>query len=97
MIYAESFVKDPDAVLDYVFDWRDWLSDTEIISTSSWTVETGLTQDGATNTDSTATVWLSGGTAGECYKITNNITTNGGNAGVARTDNRTMLIEVKER
>lgn len=92
MIYADSFVKDPDAVLDYVFDWRDWLADTEIISTSSWTVETGLTKDSDSNTDSTATVWLSGGTDGECYKITNSITTNGG-----RTDNRTMLIEVKER
>ena len=92
MIYVASFSKDPQAVLDYSIDWRDWLGDTEVISTSSWTVESGLTEDSDSNTDTVATVWLSGGTDGNCYDVTNSITTDEG-----RTDNRTIMIEVKER
>jgi len=43
------FLKDPDAVLDYGFDWSDWLADGETISTSTWTVETGITKDSDSN------------------------------------------------
>lgn len=86
------FQKDPNAVLDYKFDWTDWLQTSETISTSTMTVQSGITKDSDSNTTTTATVWLSGGTEGIRYTVTNRITTNQG-----RTDDRTMLIRVANR
>ena len=31
---AQSFRKDPDAILDYGFDWSEWLASGEIIASS---------------------------------------------------------------
>ena len=84
------FHKDPNDVLDYVFDWSAWL-DTDTISTSTMTAETGITIDSDSNTTTTATVFLSGGTAGRTYRVTNRITTAGG-----RTKDKSMIIEVGE-
>lgn len=86
------FLKDPDAVLDYVFDWSSWLSAGETISTATFTVETGLTKDSESNTSTTAKVWLSGGTVGERYMITSRVTTNQG-----RTDDRSAVVRVADR
>jgi len=88
---SETFAKDPDAVLDYQVDWSDWL-DTDTISTSTWTVPTGITKDSDTNTTTAATIWLSGGTAGTSYNIVNHIVTAAG-----REDDRTIIIKVRER
>lgn len=85
-------VKDPDAVLDWVWDWNEWLDDGETISTSDFIVSVGLTIDSDSNTTKTATVWLSGGTAGQVYQVTNRITTTAG-----RTDDRSITIRVTER
>lgn len=89
--------KDPDAVLDYRFDWAGadpgpWLETGETITASSWIVDAGLTQVSDSHTDTTATVWLSGGTAGVTYRITNRITTSNG-----RIDDRTERITVVDR
>jgi hypothetical protein len=86
------FLKDPNAILDYKFDWVSWLAAGETISTSTMTVQTGITKDSESNTTTTATVWLSGGTEGNRYTVTNRITTNQG-----RTDDRTILIRVSNR
>lgn len=86
-----SIDKDPDAVLDYSVDWSAWL-DTDTIATSAWTAATGITVDSDTNSTTIATVWLSGGTAGRNYAVTNRITTAAG-----RTDDRTIIIKVRER
>ena len=85
------FKKDPDSVLDYVFNWADWL-DTDEISSSSTTVATGLTKDTESTTTTTATVWLSGGTSGTEYAVKNRIVTTGG-----RTADRTIIISVHDR
>ena len=85
------FTKDPSAVLDYTIDWSDWL-DSDTISTSTWTVPTGLTEDSDTNTTTTATVWLSSGTAGTQYTVINHIVTAGG-----REDDRSIYIMVEDR
>lgn len=85
------FVKDPDAVLDYQADWATWLGE-DTISSSTWIVPDGITKDSDTNTTTSATVWLSGGTAGSNYSITNRIVTDGG-----RTDDRTIKIQVREK
>lgn len=83
------FYKDPAAILDYQVNWAAWLGSDTIV-TSTWTVPTGITQDSATNTTTTATIWLSGGTAGTSYELVNRIVTAGG-----RTAERTLTIKVR--
>ena len=85
-------LKDPSAVLDYVFDWTEWLATGETIDTHTITVDTGLTKDSSTELDGKVTVWLSGGTAGINYKVACKITTTAG-----RTDERTIWIKVTNR
>lgn len=87
------FEKDPDAVLDYQINWAVWL-DGDTIVTSDWVLpaDTDIVEDDSSNTTTTATIWLSAGTAGQRYPITNRITTAGG-----RTDDRTIYIQVVER
>jgi hypothetical protein len=83
--------KDPDEVLDYEIDWSARLV-TDTISTSTWTVPTGITEESDSNTTKTTTVWLSGGTIGEGYEILNRIVTAGG-----RTFDQTVKIKIKEK
>ena len=85
-------LKDPSAVLDYVFDWTEWLATGETITDHTITADTGITVDSSTESDGKVTVWLSGGTAGINYKVACLITTSAG-----RTDERTLWIKVKER
>lgn len=85
------FRKDPDATLEYVFDWSAWL-DEDTITTASVTADDGITVDSDSNTDSAVTVWLSGGTADASYGVLCQITTAGG-----RTDQRSMTVAVRER
>jgi len=88
----KEFNKDPSAVLDYTINWASWLPSGDTISTSAWTVPSGLTSASASNTTTTATVWLSGGTAGQVYRVTNKVVTAG-----SRTDERTIMIRVVNR
>lgn len=89
---AADYLKDPDAVLDYKWDWSSWLQGGETISSSVFTVTAGLTVNSTSNTTTTATVWLAGGTAGLVYSVGNRITTS-----LGRTDERTVQIRVQER
>lgn len=86
-----AFVKDPDATLDYGWDWSAWL-DGDTIATAEVLAEDGITVDSDSATATTVTVWLSGGTVDEEYRVTSRITTGGG-----RTDDRTMTIYVQHR
>ncbi len=88
----ESFLKDPDATLDYHFDWSDWLASGETISSEVITVPSGITLDSSSETSGVITVWLSGGTAGAYYLVACKITTS-----ATRIDERTMRIIVKTR
>jgi hypothetical protein len=91
---AQSFLKAPTETLDYSIDWSDWLDD-DAISTSSWSADTGITvatDPAASNTATIATVWLSGGTAGQNYKVINTIVTSG-----ERTAIRYIEIRVRNR
>ena len=86
-------LKDPSAVLDYVFDWKEeWLATGETIDNYTITADTGITVDSSTEDAGKVTVWLSGGTAGINYKVACLITTTAG-----RTDERTIWIKVVER
>lgn len=94
-------LKDPEARLDYTFDWRaetngtgdsDWLLDGDSISTHTLTVPSGLTLDTESADGDTVTAWLEGGTAGQSYTVTCHITTVQG-----RQDDRSLLITVTNR
>ncbi len=80
--------KDPDELQDYTVDWASFLG-ADTIATSSWSVPAGLTNSASSKTTTTATVWLSGGTGGYEYEVTNTITTAAG-----RTYEKSMIIPV---
>ena len=86
--------KDPDAVLDYQYDWSDWLAIGESISSHSVIEDAGITVDSSVADANTVTVWLSGGTAGQTYNVTVRIVTNNV---TPRTDDRTVSFVVAER
>ena len=83
--------KDPLDILDYTIDWTDWLVAGDEISTSKWTMPTGLTNADDTKTTTTTTLWASGGTDNTIYGPSDTITTTGG-----RTAKRTINIPVQE-
>lgn len=84
--------KDPQAKLDYAVDWSPSLQASEVIQTSTWTVPAGLTKGVEQISGGKAIVWLSGGTLGQVYTVTNHILTNQG-----REDERDLLILVVNR
>jgi len=97
-----TFDHDPDAKLDYGFDWNDkgWLG-TDTINTSTWSITaidpapdgaTPLTLSTPTHDTTTTTVWVDGGTAGKAYTITNHIVTAAG-----REDDRSHQLNCVSR
>ncbi len=70
----KEFEKGPNEVLDFKFDWSDWLG-SDTISTSSWVVPNGITKDSDTNDTTSTTIWLSGGVLGNKYTVLNRIQT----------------------
>jgi hypothetical protein len=88
-----AYKKDPNAVLDYTFDWTPYLTPlNDTISAVTWVLATGLTQVSQSNTPTTATVFVSGGVVGETLKLTCRVTTAGG-----RTDDRSIDLKIVER
>ena len=87
-----TYIKDPQSVLDYGFKWSDWLDTDDTVSTSTWNVPTGINEDSDSKTDTTTTIWLSGGTVGKKYKVTNRVVTTDG-----RTDERSFYIKVQSK
>ncbi len=62
--------KDPASVLDYTINFTNWLASGDTITgTPTWTADTGITKGTETNTTTAATLFLSGGTAGDIYEI----------------------------
>lgn len=73
---------------DYQIDWSAYIGD-DTISTSTWTVPAGITKVSDTNTTTTTTIWVSGGTGGNTYRLDNEIVTAAG-----RTYKRSLRIRV---
>jgi len=96
MSLNNAFTKDPEAVLDYAFNWVDWLDTSttpnESIIAHTVTVPTGLTLESSTAASGIVTAWISGGTAETTYRVECLITTSAG-----RTDERSLWITVQER
>lgn len=91
------FVKDPDSLLDWRFDWSEWLSEGEHIVDFTVFAPVGITVVHSSSTGSAVTVWLSGGAAGRRYQITCRITTNQGPPGRGRTDDRSFALTFERR
>lgn len=88
-----SYKKDPNATLDYTFDWTAYLTPlADTIASVTWVLPAGLTNVSQSNTTMTATVFVSGGTLGESLQLTCRITTAGG-----RTDDRSITLKIVER
>ena len=58
-------LKDPSAVLDYVFDWTEWLATGETIESYVITVDAGLTLNSDSESNGAVVAWLSGGEVGK--------------------------------
>lgn len=97
------FLKDPNEVLDYKFDWKaltnnegpsDWLEADETIISHTVTPESGITldSDDTSDDDTSVIVWLSGGNDEADYNVVCQVVTSKG-----RTGERTILIRVRER
>jgi hypothetical protein len=85
--------KDPDDILDYYVDWSNALDEEgDTISSSTWIIPTGITKNSDTKADLVSAIWLSGGTIGQRYSLTNRIVTSGG-----RTMDQTVKIKIKAK
>jgi len=98
-------IKDPSAILDYKWDFKplthlvdgaasDYLDTAETIVTATVTASTGIVIDSSSITDSSTSVsaWISGGTDTTEYTIVCRIVTSSG-----RTDERSLVIRVTQR
>lgn len=90
-VICKTFSKDPQATTDFSFDWTDPLG-TDTIASSIWTADAGITVVRSNFTGAVATVFLSGGTEGTNYSVTNTVTTAGG-----RTLAANFVLAVKLR
>ena len=84
-------LKDPVAILEYGFNWRNWLQDGETISSYSVTVPDGITLVTSSNDGQIVKAKLSGGTLGTTYSVSYQIST------ATRTDRRTLAVKVLQR
>lgn len=93
MSISNVYIKDSDAILDYGFDWSQWLSEGEIISSASIALSAStITVPSTTITAGSVIAWLSGGDLGTRYSVTCHIQTDQN-----RVDERTIKIDVRER
>lgn len=102
----KSAIHDPDAQLDYSFNWAEYvnalgvsIASHEIIVPAALTlvasaVEDGVTDAGDTVPDSKIVAWIAGVKLGKEYPVTCRITTTGS---PARIDDRTVYLKGKSR
>lgn len=89
--------KDPNATLDYTFDWTAWLAAvSDAIVSYSVAIDSPpdavLTKDSDSRSGNVITAWLSGGTVGQTYTVRCRINTTGG-----RIDDRSFSLTISER
>ncbi|WP_424986549.1 hypothetical protein [Microbulbifer sp. S227A] len=86
-----SHAKDPDDNADYAIDWSNLLAG-DTIQASEWIVPEGLVAGDSAVAGDVTTLWLSGGTHGTVYQVTNRVTTLGG-----RRLDRSVALLVRNR
>jgi hypothetical protein len=84
--------KDPNAILDYAFDWTEWLDGDTI---ASYTIECqpGLTlaNQNLDTANKKVIVWLSGGTPGSSYSLLCRV-----HSVLGRIDDRTVVFVIED-
>ena len=83
--------KSPNEVHDFQMDYSDELG-ADTINTSTWTLDSGITKDSDSNTDTTVKAWVSSGTLGKTYKVLNKIVTEAG-----RTHEKVWYLRIQEQ
>lgn len=90
---CKTFIKDPQATTDYSIDWTAPLQAAgDTIATTAWTTDPGIAVAKSTYVGYVTTAFISGGTEGSSYSVTNTITTVGG-----RTLAQNFIIRVMLR
>ena len=91
---SNNYVKTPSGLLDYTWDWTDWLADiSDTIDTATVTVPVGLTAVGEAVVDNGyVTQEVSGGTLNVTYTMVCQITTGGG-----LVDERNIYLKIANR
>lgn len=87
------YKKDPNATLDYTFDWSLYLTPlADTISSVTWELTSGITKVSQSNSTTSATAFVSGGVSGNTETLTCRIVTAGG-----RTDDRSIFLKIIDR
>lgn len=97
---TKTFIKDPDSILDWDFNWNvtdddekvPWLEENEIITDYEITADDGITVVEDFENNGHVVVWLSGGEVPKEYIVSCKITTSFG-----RVEQRSILIKMSER
>jgi len=87
--------KDPDSTVDFTINWILTLAESspaDTISTSSWTANHAMTVASDSNTTTTTTVWVSGGTRRKYVDLINTVATAAG-----RTYQRTITVKIQDK
>ena len=91
-----SFTKDPNSIIDYSFDWADWLMDGDNILSTDWLVSPlepgGLSTLDPFSDGSKRGTLVADGLKGHSYRLTCRITT-----ADQRVVDRSITIKVMER
>jgi len=86
---------DPDAKLDFGYNWSAWLPTGVTIDISDWTITpTGPVLSNGSNDNTTTAIYVAGCTSGVTYTLTNQITTTGT---PARVDGRSIVLVCRKR
>lgn len=84
-----TYLHDPQARLDYSWDWAAWLAAGETITAHSLAPTTGVTVEASAVAGGVVTAWVTATVGGT---ITCHITTSQG-----RQDDRTIILQVVDR
>lgn len=80
----------PTARRDYALDWSGLLEDGDALSSSTWAAQSGIKVEANGFADGKTVVWVSKGTPGEWYWLTNTVTTTAG-----RSETAECLVFIK--
>ena len=87
--------KDPQAQLDFGFNWSQWVATGDEINSASWELagnDNALTLSNQVLSGNESTVRATGGTVGATYRLVNTVTTSSG-----LTDQRTITLRIINR
>ncbi len=91
-----TYLKAPDAVLDYAIDWAAGYLDVQTLTTSAWSVMPtepgGLAVQTQSFTTTKTTATMIGGVAGHLYHIANHVVFSDG-----RAETRSLSVRVELR